>query len=68
VEQPAETFPPVHFAFAAHMLRLGTDQCIGQTLVVALPMGATEAYTITKDPTDSGIRNEEQQQLGLIGE
>lgn len=26
----------MRFAFAAGMLRLGTDQCIGQTLVVAL--------------------------------
>jgi hypothetical protein len=26
----------MHFAFAARMLRLGTDPCIGQTLVVAL--------------------------------
>jgi len=33
---PAETFPPMHFAFVACMLRLGTDQCIVQTLVVAL--------------------------------
>src|SRR5262249_12564700 len=30
------TFPPMHFAFCARMLRLGTDQCIIQTLVVAL--------------------------------
>jgi hypothetical protein len=28
----------MHFAFVARMLRLGTDQCIGQTLVVALAM------------------------------
>ena len=26
------------FAFAASMLTLGTDQCIGQSLVVTLPM------------------------------
>ena len=29
VQQPAEMFPPMHFALAAGMLRLGTDQCIG---------------------------------------
>src|SRR5215470_602585 len=28
----------MHFAFAARMLRLGTDQCIVQSLVVALAM------------------------------
>ena len=38
VQQPAETFPPMHFAFAARMLRLGTDQRIVQPLVVALAM------------------------------
>src|SRR6516225_5803582 len=38
VQPPAETFPPMHFAFAARMLRLETDQCIVQTLVVALAM------------------------------
>src|SRR6516164_11008083 len=38
VQEPAETFPPMHFAFVACMLRLGTDPCIVQTLVVALAM------------------------------
>jgi hypothetical protein len=34
------TFPPIHFAFAARMLKLGTDQCIVRTLVVALAIVA----------------------------
>src|SRR5215472_2140411 len=38
VQQPTDAFPPLYFANAACMLRLGTDQCVVQTLVVALTM------------------------------
>jgi hypothetical protein len=36
VRQPAETFSSMDLVFRARMLRLGTDQCIVQTLMVAL--------------------------------
>ena len=45
VQQPTATFPSMHFAFTARTLRLGTDQCIVQTLVVALAMVLRDEFS-----------------------
>jgi hypothetical protein len=62
IQQPAETFPPMHFAFAARMLRLGTYQCIVQTLVVALAMVICSAFAMTPA---SVVRGVSPQHLGF---
>ena len=61
----------MHFAFAARMLRLGTDQCIVQTLVVALAMGDAIAESkVVPHPSEADSLGgcEEEDRRGAEGE
>src|SRR6266478_2257388 len=64
-QQPAETFPPMHFALGARMLRLGTYQCIGQTLVVALAMVMRHEFS-TRFPHRALAEQDHPLQAGFL--
>src|ERR1700720_3955451 len=65
VQHPAETFPPMHFTLGARTLRLGTDQCIGQTLVVALAMVMRHEFS-TRFPHRALAEQDHPLQAGFL--